>query len=170
MLNTPALLLSSIIWSLLWMIFVAITVRHFPWTMAHDYPPDMQQATALPAPSPAQKRHAALFTALAFTLLFAFAIATTLLAYAGRGASFATVFCHLWLMGRAWNAVDLLLVDWLLICTLASPLFIFPNTAHCVGRHDFRFHFVGFLKGCVAMSAISGVLAVLTFGLMHLTQ
>ncbi|MFC2293059.1 MAG: hypothetical protein ACFNLD_07510 [Kingella oralis] len=73
-------------------------------------------------------------------------------------------------MGRAWNAVDLLLVDWLLICTLASPLFIFPNTAHCVGRHDFRFHFVGFLKGCVAMSAISGVLAVLTFGLMHLTQ
>ncbi|MFC2293058.1 MAG: hypothetical protein ACFNLD_07505 [Kingella oralis] len=68
MLNTPALLLSSIIWSLLWMIFVAITVRHFPWTMAHDYPPDMQQATVLPAPNPAQKRHAALFTALAFTL------------------------------------------------------------------------------------------------------
>ena len=75
MLNTPALLLSSIIWSLLWMIFVAISVRHFPWTMAHDYPPDMQQAAALPAPSPAQKRHAALFTALAFALLFAFAIA-----------------------------------------------------------------------------------------------
>ena len=170
MLNTPALLLSSIIWSLLWMIFVAISVRHFPWTMAHDYPPDMQQAAALPAPSPAQKRHVALFTALAFTLLFAFAIATTLLAYAGRGASFATVLCHLWLMGRAWNAVDLLLVDWLLICTLASPLFILPNTAHCAGRRDFRFHFVGFVKGCIAMSAISGVLAVLTFGLMHLTQ
>ena len=166
MLNTSALFLSSIIWSLLWMIFVAISVRHFPWTMAHDYPPDMQQATALPA----QKRHAALFTALAFTLLFAFAIATTLLAYAERSASFATVLCHLWLMGMAWNAVDLLLVDWLLICTLASPLFIFPNTAHYAGRRDFRFHFVGFLKGCVAMSAISGVLAVLTFGLMHLTQ
>ena len=101
---------------------------------------------------------------------FAFAIATTLLAYAGRGASFATVFCHLWLMGMAWNAVDLLLVDWLLICTLASPLFIFPNTAHCAGRHDFRFHWMGFVKGCVAMSAISGVLAVLTFRLMHLTR
>ena len=98
------------------------------------------------------------------------AIATTLLAYAERSASFATVLCHLWLMGMAWNAVDLLLVDWLLICTLASPLFIFPNTAHYAGRRDFRFHFVGFLKGCVAMSAVSGVLAVLTFGLMHLTQ
>ena len=73
-------------------------------------------------------------------------------------------------MGMAWNAVDLLLVDGLLICTLASPLFILPNTAHCAGRRDFRFHFIGFLKGCVAMSAISGVLAVLTFGLMHLTQ
>ena len=179
MLNTPALLLSSTIWSLLWMIFVAITVRHFPWTMAHDYPPDMQQAAALPAPSPVQKRcaplfaataFAALFTALAFTLLFAFAIATTLLAYAKRSASFATVLCHLWLMGMAWNAVDLLLVDWLLICTLASPLFIFPNITHCAGRRDFRFHFVGFVKGCIAMSAISGVLAVLTFGLMHLTQ
>lgn len=170
MLNTPALLLSSTIWSLLWMIFVAITVRHFPWTMAHDYPPDMQQAAALPAPSPVQKRCATLFAATAFAILFTFAIATTLLAYAKRSASFATVFCHLWLMGRAWNAVDLLLVDLLLICTLASPLFIFPNTAHCAGRRDFRFHFVGFLKGCVVMSAISGVLAVLTFGLIHITR
>ena len=56
MLNIPALILSSIIWSLLWLLFVALCLRHFPWAMAHDYPPDMQQAAALPAPTPAQKR------------------------------------------------------------------------------------------------------------------
>ena len=116
------------------------------------------------------KKRAILFAATAFAILFAFAIAATLLAYTGRSASFATVFCHLWLMGMAWNAVDLLLVDGLLICTLASPLFILPNTAHCAGRRGFRFHLIGFLKGCVAMSAISGVLAVLTFGLMHIMR
>ena len=73
-------------------------------------------------------------------------------------------------MGMAWNAVDLLLVDWLLICTLASPLFIFPNTAHCAGRRDFRFHFIGFLKGCIAMSLISGVLAMVAFAVMRVAR
>ena len=151
MLNIPALILSSIIWSLLWLLFVALCLRHFPWAMAHDYPPDMQQAAALPAPTPAQKRRTTLFAAAVFAILFAFAIATTLLAYAGQPASFATLFCHLWLMGMAWTAVDLLLLDWLLICTLGSPLFLLPNTTHCAGRRNFRFHFIGFLKGCLSL-------------------
>jgi len=81
---------------------------------------------------------------------------------------FATVLYHLWLMGMAWNAVDLLLVDWLLICTLALSLFILPNSAHCAGRRDFRFHFIGFLQGCIAMSLISGMLAIVAFAVMHM--
>ena len=73
-------------------------------------------------------------------------------------------------MGMAWNAVDLLLLDWLLICTLGSPLFLLPNTAHCAGRRNFRFHFIGFLKGCITMSIISAGLAVVTFGWMHMMR
>lgn len=103
-------------------------------------------------------------------MLFASALASVWLAYDWRSVPFATVLCHLWLMGMAWNAVDLLLVDWLLICTLASPLFILPNSAHCAGRRDFRFHFIGFLKGCIAMSLISGVLAMLAFAVMRVAR
>ena len=56
MLNIPALLFSCAAWCLLWLILLAICVRHFPWAIAHDYPRDMQDCAALPAPSNAQKK------------------------------------------------------------------------------------------------------------------
>ena len=170
MLNIPALLFSCADWCLLWLILLAICVRHFPWAIAHDYPRDMQDCAALPAPSNAQKKRSTIFAALSFVLLFASALASVWLAFDWRSVPFATVLCHLWLMGMAWNAVDLLLVDWLLICTLASPLFILPNSAHCAGRRDFRFHFIVFLKGGIAMSLISGVLAMLAFAVMRVAR
>ena len=144
MLNIPALLFSCVAWCLLWLILLAICVRHFPWAIAHDYPRDMQDCAALPTPSRTQKKRSTIFVALSFVLLFASALASVWLAYDWRSVPFATVLCHLWLMGMAWNAVDLLLVDWLLICTLASPLFILPNTRNAGAGGVFVFTLLAF--------------------------
>ena len=47
MLNIPALLFSCAAWCSLWLILLAICVRHFPWAIAHDYPRDMQDCIAM---------------------------------------------------------------------------------------------------------------------------
>ena len=76
MLNIPALLFSCAAWCLLWLILLAICVRHFPWAIAHDYPRDMQDCATLPTPSRAQKKRSAIFAALSFALLCASALAS----------------------------------------------------------------------------------------------
>lgn len=54
-----------------------------------------------------------------------------------------------------WNVVDLIVVDWLMICKLSVKLFVLPNTEKCNANKDYKFHFIGFLKGCVAMTVIA---------------
>lgn len=45
------------------------------------------------------------------------------------------------------NVFDLLVLDWLLFCTIQPRLMVLPGTEGMAAYHDYRFHFVGFLKG-----------------------
>ncbi|WP_164828507.1 hypothetical protein, partial [Streptococcus sp. DD11] len=109
-----------------------------------------------------QKKKNILFGLISFTVLILTALAGALWTYGWKETPFLTLFAHYWLMGMVWNAVDLFLVDWLLICCLTSPLFIFPGTEHCQGHKDYLFHLKGFFKGCLAMSFVALLLAGVT--------
>lgn len=45
------------------------------------------------------------------------------------------------------NLFDLLVLDWLLFCTIQPRLMVLPGTEGMAGYRDYWFHFVGFLKG-----------------------
>jgi hypothetical protein len=45
------------------------------------------------------------------------------------------------------NLFDLLILDWLLFCTIQPRMMVLPGTQGMAGYRDYRFHFVGFLKG-----------------------
>jgi hypothetical protein len=45
------------------------------------------------------------------------------------------------------NIYDLLILDWLLFCTIQPRAMILPGTEGMAGYRDYRFHFTGFLKG-----------------------
>ena len=49
------------------------------------------------------------------------------------------------------------MLDWLLFCTLRPRAIILPGTEGMAGYRDYRFHFVGFLKGlafCLVGAAV----------------
>lgn len=47
----------GLIWSGLWMAFLYVIMKYFPWEMLHDYPEDVRKASTLPEPTGKQKRN-----------------------------------------------------------------------------------------------------------------
>jgi hypothetical protein len=54
------------------------------------------------------------------------------------------------------NVFDLLILDWILFCTIRPRWLVLPGTEGMAGYGDYRFHFIGFLKGLgfVAVGAL----------------
>jgi len=67
------------------------------------------------------------------------------------------------------NIFDLIILDWLLFCTIQPRLMVLPGTEGMPGYRDYRFHFMGFLKG-LGFCAVGGLLiAVLWMAVQGLT-
>jgi hypothetical protein len=59
------------------------------------------------------------------------------------------------------NTFDLIILDWLFFCTIQPRSMVLPGTEGMTAYRDYRFHFVGFLKG-LRFSAV-GSLLIATF-------
>ncbi len=55
------------------------------------------------------------------------------------------------------NTFDLLILDWLFFCTIQPRSMVLPGTEGMMAYRDYRFHFVGFLKG-LGFSAVGSLL------------
>ena len=66
-----------------------------------------------------------------------------------------------------WNVVDLLIVDWLIVCTIRPKVIVPPGTENCAGWKDYGFHFKGFLHGSVYMSLFALVFAGIDYAILH---
>jgi hypothetical protein len=58
------------------------------------------------------------------------------------------------------NTFDLILLDWLLFCTVQPRLMVLPGTEGMPGYRNYRFHFVGFLKG-LSFCVVGGLVIAL---------
>ena len=60
-------LLLGLIWSGLWMAYLYVIMKCFPWEMLHDYPEDVRKASTLPEPT--RKLMALLFAGVDYAIL-----------------------------------------------------------------------------------------------------
>ena len=59
------------------------------------------------------------------------------------------------------NTYDLLVLDWLFFCTIQLRAMILPGTEGMAAYRDYRFHFIGWLKGLAFAVVIGAVIAVM---------
>ena len=154
---------SGILWSALWMVAIAMALQWFPFLLEHDYPPEERAVANLKAPTVTEKRYGLLFAVLSMLLLFALLFLFGFWAYQGETVPFWQLFLYLWGICMCWNIVDLVVVDWILICRLSCPYFMLPGTSSDVGTKHYRFHFNGFLKGIITMSVVAVIVSVLVY-------
>ena len=49
-------LLKGLIWSVLWILYVYMLLKCFPWEMVHEYPDDIKEKTTLKEPNEEEKK------------------------------------------------------------------------------------------------------------------
>ena len=60
------------------------------------------------------------------------------------------------------NLYDLLILDWLFFCTIQPRSMVLPGTEGMAAYRDYRFHFIGFLKG-LGFTAVGGLVVALVW-------
>ena len=156
-------LLNGIIWSVLWIVYVYMLLKCFPWEMVHEYPEDIKQKTTLEAPTDEQKKNAKLYGGMASVALFVILAVFPILYYQNTPDTFLHIFFYTWIIAFTWNVIDLIVMDWLLVCTITPDWLILPGTKDCEGYKDYKFHFIGFLQGSIYISITALVMAGLAY-------
>ena len=166
--NYQVIIMQSMLWSLLWIIMVSISVRVFPHTIEHDYPDDVRKVANIPELTAEVKKKGLIFAIISFTILIALLLAFAIFQYKGSNFNFVTIFIHLWIICIFWNFTDLIIVDWLFICLLNCKYFVLPGTEDCKENKNYFFHFVGFLKGAVAMTVVALIFSAIAYFILTL--
>ena len=111
-----------------------------------NYPPDIQQKYGSMSPRAARLRP---FIA---TLLFMIILVVPVIGLFALRAKIdavpflpALVFSAITLV--VFNIFDLIILDWLFFCTIQPRSMVLPGTEGMAAYRDYRFHFIGFLKG-----------------------
>ena len=142
-------LICGLIWSVMWSIYVFMILKFYPFSMLHDYPKDIQAAATVEKPTRAQEQAAKRFGAVGGLIIFGVLLLFGLFRFHSEQASFWQVLKYIFIIAMTWNVVDLLIMDWLIVCTITPKWIIIKGTEGCKGYKDYFFHFKGFLLGCV---------------------
>jgi hypothetical protein len=143
MLNTQLLLTDGILLTILFSVFVVGSIVWKPRLWLQDFPADIQ--AMIPPKTDSEKRQTILLAIPFFVLLFG-GLGLSAIRY-GTGNGLLAMALHIYLVWQVVNMVDLVIIDWggmMLIDPQNPPL---AGTAGAKGYRDFKFHFVGFLKG-----------------------
>jgi hypothetical protein len=121
-----------------------------------DYPPDIRQRYGPMSSRSARLRPFAAAIFLVPVLVIPFFGLLALRAQLSEiGFIPAFVFSATALL--VFNVFDLLVLDWLFFCTIQPRIMVLPGTEGMAGYRDYRFHFIGFLKG-LGFCTIGGLL------------
>ncbi len=121
-----------------------------------DYPPDIKKTYG---PMSARAARLRPYFAVAFFLaVFVISILGLLALRHELGPiSFISAFVFTALALLVFNTYDLIVLDWILFCTIQPRMMVLPGTEGMAAYRDYRFHFVGFLKG-LGFCTVGGLL------------
>lgn len=121
-----------------------------------DYPPDIRQKYGPMSPRAARLRPAV--AVLFFSAILVILFLGLFNVRAGRGdLPFIAALVFAVTVLLVFNVFDLLVLDWLFFCTIQPRQMVLPGTEGMAGYRNYRFHFVGFLKG-LGFCTVGGLL------------
>jgi len=161
--NMGKIILDGVILSVIASIFL-IAVGHFnPRLFLDDYPEDIQKEA--PQKTEKEKRQSILVKIPFWLLLVAVPLISTLTLkrQSEGGVSFLHLFLNAFGVVFIFNLVDLLLLDWVMVCSITPRFMVIPGTEGNVGYKDYFFHvrafIVGTLLSIVAGAVIAGIVS-----------
>ncbi len=144
---------------------ILLSLRTNPRIWLNDFPPDIRNA--VPPKSDAEKRQSLRWGLPLFAILLGGPLVSCVLLERAlpSPAGFPLLFLHAYAVAFIFNLVDLLIIDWLIICAMTPRWLVLAGTEGMAGYSDYRHHFRGFLVGCIA----SAVFALPAATIVYLT-
>ena len=156
-------LVLSLILTILTVIAGAIALDMF----VDDYPPDIKQKYG-PMSARAARLRPFIATVLFITLLIIPIIGLFALRSQAASIPFWPALAFAGIALLTFNIFDLVILDWLFFCTIQPRSMVLPGTEGMAAYRDYRFHFVGFLKGLGFSVVASLLIAAFWIGLQWL--
>ncbi|MBA2287455.1 MAG: nitroreductase, partial [Ktedonobacteraceae bacterium] len=115
-------------------IVILAMLRYNPRLLLQDYPQDVQQK--VPPKTPAEKRVSAYWAAVIFIVMLAFPLVAALSLKASHHG-FLDVFLGTFGVLFLFNLVDLLVMDWLIVCTITPKFLVIPGSEGMAGYKNY---------------------------------
>ena len=120
-----------------------------------DYPPDIKQKYG-----PMSPRAARLRPIVAAVLFIAVLVIPVIGLFVLQGETSSISFLSAFIFSAftllVFNIFDLIILDWLVFCTIQPRSMVLPGTERMAGYRNYHFHFIGFLKG-LGFSVVGGL-------------
>jgi len=138
---------------------IAGTLYANPRLLLRSYPAGIKRAAG--AQTDAEKKKTRIIGFIFLLILIGIPAVSTWLLERSQGGDidFLTAFLNAFGILTVFNAVDLLLIDWLLFCTVTPRFLVIKGTEGMAEYKDYLFHLKGFVSGTVMAAAGSTALA-----------
>lgn len=118
-----------------------------PRFMMQDYP---EEITRDVAPQTREEKRGAMLWGLPFLAsLLLYPLGFAVFSAVAGGAGFLQNAMATGILLFSFNLIDLVIVDWLVFCTITPEFIVIPGTDGHPGYRNYRYHFLAFLKGTV---------------------
>jgi hypothetical protein len=138
------------------------SLRANPRLWLNDFPKDIRAAVP---PKTADEKRQSLVWGIPFLILLV-AIPTLSSIWLERqvpAAGFRGLFLNAFGVVFIFNAVDLLIIDWLVLCYFTPRSLVIPGTEGMAGYKDYGHHFRGFLIGTVGAAVFALLIAAAVY-------
>lgn len=154
MIDLKRVLLEGAWLSLLFVVILLGSLYVNPRMWLHDYPNDIQQAVR--PKTDTEKKQLAIYGSCVMALMLVPFITSL---YDGGNVTYMNAFLHFFIVFMMISLADLILVNWLVFCSITPKFIIIPGTGGMKSYKDYMFHFKGFLKSIVIFGIFNLILA-----------
>ena len=156
MLNPGKTILDGAILSVIASLILIAALRFNPRLFLQDYPEDIQNRVS---PKTSREKRQSLIVGIPFLMLFVavpFISTLTLKHQGAEDVSFLQLFLNAFGVVFIFNLVDLVLLDWLMFCTITPRFVVIPGTEGMEAYKDYAYHFRASITGTV-LSVVAGL-------------
>lgn len=156
MVDTMRILRDGTLLSVVASTYLLVLLRFNPRMFLRHFPKEIREIVP---PRSKKERRMSILLGVPLGLLFigsTFASALLWRASAQGSPSFWELSTHVFGLFFLFNLVDLLILDWLIVCRFTPRWLIIAGTEHIVMPKEYLYHFKGFLMGTV-VSVIGGL-------------
>ena len=148
-------LLDGFIFSVLMGLMITIIELINPRLELHNYPLAIRN-TVPPKTEEEQKKFRTLAVPM-LSILLIYLVGTIVQAYSAWETGYLIILMHSFTVIMFWNIFDLLVMDWLIFCTITPKYLIIPGTEGDTAYKDYNYHINGSLGKGLIFAAIAAI-------------